>query len=118
MKIAIVSSPGDTFRQLSDMLNGSLPDCELICCDLDSLRRQPLPREIAAAFVFVKDMHGLVVLRAMTGLYPATPVTVISKNPDFALEAIRQGARDYLLFPVVYEELSRAIGRMGLKNAQ
>lgn len=117
MKIAIVSSSGDVLRQLSETLRHCLRNFEPICCDIDELRKQSLPQDTAAAFVFVADMHGLILLRSLTGLYQILPVTVISRSPDFALEAIRQGARDYLLYPVGHEELLRAIERMGLSQA-
>lgn len=114
MKVAVIAPAGGNRETLAVMLRDRLPRHQLVCCGLAGLRQEGLPRDTAAAFALVDDMHDLLALRAVAGLYPALPMAVISHSPDFALDAIRQGARDYLVRPVMREELDRAIRRVGL----
>lgn len=114
MKVAIIGPPGPEGETLSSMVREELPGYGLFRSDLDNLRREGLPEDTAAAFVLTEDMHGLFTLRALTGLYPVLPVAVVSASPDFAMEAIRQGVRDYLIFPVLQGDLDRAARRLGL----
>lgn len=114
MDVAFVASPGETASELCALLAEHLPDDALCCCDPKDLRSDQPVRRVEAAFVLILDVQDLSALRALTGIYPAMPIAVISKKPDFALEAIRQGARDYLICPLLPEDIDHAARRLGL----
>lgn len=116
MKIAIVGSPAQLRAALDSLLQNYLPEFERVYFEAGEIRRDTLPIDTAAAFVLVEDMSGVAALRSLVERYPALPVTVVSRRPDYALEAIRQGARDYLILPVSHRELERTVWRLGLAD--
>lgn len=63
-------------------------------------------------------MGGTEFLKRASALYPHTAFIVVSGYDDFsyAAEALRCGAVDYLLKPIVEEELNRAIAKALRKN--
>ena len=60
------------------------------------------------------EMGGIELLRRLAALHPELPVVIISGYSDFeyAREAIRFGAVDYLLKPVETVELARVVERL------
>ena len=57
--------------------------------------------ELAFIDLLMPGMGGLALLKEFRKLYPEMPVLILTANAtlDSAIEAVRQGARDYLLKP-------------------
>lgn len=110
MGIYVVGSTGDNREAVGHALQVCLPEASIWCMDLDDLR--PCHPSPAAAFVLVDNMHGLLCLRKVAELY-TSPVVVVSSSPDFALEGIRYHVRDYLIPPILENDLHRALWRLG-----
>lgn len=118
MKIAVLGSPGEMLEAIGSLLAEHLPHEDCIYFEADGICREALPGDTDAAFVLVEDMGGLHTLRTMAELYPLLPITLVSHTPDYALEAIRQNARDYLILPIESRELARALRRMNLPGGK
>jgi two-component system, NtrC family, response regulator HydG len=81
---------------------------------------EALPLVLAETFdVLVTDvvmggMSGIGLLRKVRELKPALPVIVITGqgSVEAAVEAMQEGARDYLSKPVRFDELVRVLGRV------
>ena len=61
-----------------------------------------LPFDLVYLDIRMPDMNGMEVLKIMHAAYPELPVVLFTAQPDLssALEALRQGATDYLLKPL------------------
>ncbi len=67
---------------------------------LDLLEKQPF--DLVYLDIRMPDMSGMEVLKRIHAALPDTPVVLFTAQPDLnsALEALRQGAADYLLKPL------------------
>ncbi len=72
---------------------------------VDEVRKGPF--DLVLMDVCMKQMNGLKALREIRAINPAIPVVMVtaSSSIDFAVEAIKQGAHDYLTKPVDLERL-------------
>ena len=72
---------------------------------VDEVRNGPF--DLVLMDVCMKEMNGLKALREIRAINPAIPVVMVtaSSSIDFAVEAIKQGAHDYLTKPVDLERL-------------
>jgi DNA-binding NtrC family response regulator len=78
---------------------------------LDLLKRSPF--DIVLADLFLAQVDGLTLLRAALTTHAETLVVVMTGNPSIesSIEALRQGAWDYLPKPFSAEHLQILIGR-------
>jgi DNA-binding NtrC family response regulator len=78
---------------------------------LDLLKRTPF--DVVLADLYLTQVDGLTLLRAALTTHPATLVVVMTGNPSIesSIEALRQGAWDYLPKPFSAEHLQILIGR-------
>lgn len=81
---------------------------------LQALRQPPGSFDIVLVDLGLPDMRGVEVIRAAREQHPDTPVLVASIHSDEAhvLEAVRQGARGYLLKDDEAMEISSSIVRV------
>ncbi|WP_417915929.1 sigma-54-dependent transcriptional regulator [Candidatus Electronema sp. JC] len=72
---------------------------------VDEVRKGPF--DLVLMDVCMKQMDGLRALREIRAINPAIPVVMVtaSSSIDFAVEAIKEGAHDYLTKPVDLERL-------------
>lgn len=72
---------------------------------LDLLERQAF--DLVYLDIRMPDMNGMLVLKAIHARLPEMPVVLFTAQPDLnsALEALRQGAADYLLKPLLPNDL-------------
>src|SRR5436190_8398526 len=78
---------------------------------LELLKRRPF--DIVLADLYMSQVDGLALLRAALAANPDTIVIVMTGNPsvESSIEALRQGAWDYLPKPFTAQHLQIAIGR-------
>lgn len=78
---------------------------------LDLLKKQTF--SLVLSDLMMAGMHGLVLLEQIRKLYPETPVIVVTAVAELsvALNALRQGAYDYVLKPFEREQLLSAVRR-------
>src|SRR5260221_110973 len=78
---------------------------------LDLLKRTPF--DIVLADLYLAQVDGLTLLRAALATHAGTLVVVMTGNPSIesSIEALRQGAWDYLPKPFSAEHLQILIGR-------
>jgi DNA-binding NtrC family response regulator len=78
---------------------------------LDLLKRRPF--DIALVDLYMSQVDGLALLRAALATNPDTIVIVMTGNPsvESSIEALRQGAWDYLPKPFSAQHLQVTVGR-------
>ena len=78
---------------------------------LDILKRQPF--DIALVDLYMSQVDGLTLLRAALATNPGTIVIMMTGNPsvESSIEALRQGAWDYLPKPFSAQHLQITMGR-------
>jgi putative nucleotidyltransferase with HDIG domain len=71
------------------------------------------PFDVVVTDLLMAEMNGLEVLEKVTARYPDVPVVMITASHDMALamNALRRGAFDYLVKPVIREQLQVVIQR-------
>ncbi|AFC33285.1 AraC family transcriptional regulator [Paenibacillus mucilaginosus 3016] len=76
------------------------------------LRSQPI--QLVLTDILMPGMTGLELMNVSRGLHPNVKWVVISAHSEFAYaqEAVRLGARDYLLKPVGKDQLAELIGKI------
>ncbi|PLT44210.1 DNA-binding response regulator, AraC family [Paenibacillus pasadenensis] len=79
---------------------------------LQAIAEQPV--DIVLTDIRMPFMDGLALMQALSYQYPFIKVIILSGYNDFdyAQEAIRNGASDYLLKPVVFDDMRRAFARL------
>lgn len=80
---------------------------------LEIMANKPFP--LVLSDIMMPRMDGLEFLKSLKSLYPDTAVVMITavSNVNIAIEALREGAYDYILKPFNLEEIV-----LSLKNAQ
>jgi DNA-binding response OmpR family regulator len=75
--------------------------------------------DLALLDLRLKDMSGLDVLKQLHHHWPATPAIIITAHGSLetSIQALRQGAHDYLLKPCSVDDLRESV-RMGLLRRQ
>jgi len=99
--------------------------CERSGCPLEVVGEVATGRQVIEALgtaqpdiilmdVVMPGVDGLAATRYVRGLYPATRVVIVSAHDkfDYAQEALRAGAVDYLLKPVRGEQLVRLLKKL------
>src|SRR5438477_7452171 len=78
---------------------------------LDLLKRQPF--DLALVDLYMSQVDGLTLLRAALATNPETIVIVMTGNPsvESSIEALRQGAWDYMPKPFSAQHLQITVGR-------
>src|SRR4029077_16594387 len=78
---------------------------------LDLVKRQPF--DIALVDLYMSQVDGLTLLRAVLATNPETIVIVMTGNPsvESSIEALRQGAWDYMPKPFSAQHLQITVGR-------
>ncbi len=76
--------------------------------------------DLALLDLRLKDVSGLEVLERLRQRWPATPVILITAHASLetAIQALRQGAHDYLLKPCSVEDLRRSVAAGLVKRGQ
>lgn len=115
MKVLIVDDDADIRRVLGDRLRAL--DCEVLesaggpeaLALLDRMQVQGVLLDMN-----LPEMDGLAVLRVIHAKAPHVPVIVMSAlhNKDILKQAIREGAMDYLLKPIQFEDLIEKVQRL------
>ncbi|MDD9963951.1 MAG: response regulator transcription factor [Gammaproteobacteria bacterium] len=106
-------------EQLRDKLQQLWPDLEIVGMALEGREALRLAREtqpdIAFMDIRLPGMSGLEVAAALPG---HTKVVFVTAHDEFAVEAFRAAAVDYLLKPVSGERLAATIKRLRRDEAQ
>ncbi|MDD5435480.1 MAG: response regulator [Nitrospira sp.] len=99
-------------RKLTDSGYRAVP-AEDAFVALERMAEHPFP--LVLSDIMMPRMDGLELLRSLKLLYPDTAVVMITavSNVNIAIEALKEGASDYLLKPFNLEEIV-----ISLKNAQ
>lgn len=86
----------------------------------EALRRLTRPVDAVITDISMPDMNGVELIREIRKRGSEVPIIVVSGHADFeyAREALRQGATDYLLKPVDRLELGRALTQCGVVRQQ
>lgn len=86
----------------------------------DALRRLSRPVDVVITDISMPDMDGVELIQEIRKRGSDVPIIVVSGHADFdyAREALRQGATDYLLKPVDRMELGRALTQCGVMRDQ
>lgn len=79
-------------------------------CDVEAILEQMKP-DILLLDISMKQMSGLEALRRWSARYPNVQILILSMHatPDYVLEALRLGARGYLLKDAAAQELELAL---------
>lgn len=118
--VALLVEDEPVYQHMFRQALGALPQrwsLEVASCGqegLQALRQPPGSFDIVLVDLGLPDMRGVEVIRAARELHPDTPVLVASIHSDEAhvLEAVRQGARGYLLKDDEAMEISSSIVRV------
>ncbi len=113
-KVLVVEDEADMLRACRKILERK-SYCVLTASDgpeaMDILRQEPI--DVAVVDLRLPTMDGLQVMREARRLNPETPVIIITAYAtlDTAVEAVRDGAFDYIPKPFSMEQLEIAVER-------
>ena len=111
--MVVADDEGLARRELRRLLGKSHPEVEIVGEATDGLEAVAMIQKEAPDLVFLDirmpELDGFGVLDA---LEPPMPEIIFSTAYDqFAVDAVRRGALDYLLKPIAPEDLARAVKR-------
>jgi len=114
-KILVLASDAATAQQYRCMLNADGQDAH--CCTEGAAH--VLPHEVGVvdvvfAILTTKELEPIHVLRQLKAVGNTAPVVIVSRNlaVEAAVEAMREGAADYLGEPCTIDALRRALRRL------
>ena len=113
LRVVVADDEGLARRELRRLLGKSHPEVEIVGEATDGLEAVAMIQKEAPDLVFLDirmpELDGFGVLDA---LEPPMPEIIFSTAYDqFAVDAVRRGALDYLLKPIAPEDLARAVKR-------
>jgi hypothetical protein len=117
MQIAIVGFK----RKLRDEVEFNLKEYlkeggEIELCQYDTAERlEPVPQDVCAIFAIVDNAESANCLWSVVLWGEGRPVVVVSNHPQYAITGIRLQVKDYILFPLIEEDMREAISRAGLE---
>ena len=115
MKVLIVDDERSALRQVSRVLRKVEPDAEVHKTD-DGDEALKLCGEIAFDIVFLDiempSKDGLTLAGEIKGILPMTNIVIITAYPEYALQAYKLYVSDYVLKPVVEEDLRNALDNL------
>ena len=119
-RILVVDDEPKLGRVLVEMLEGAGHDVERSGGGRDALDRiRATTYDIVLTDLRMPDVDGMAVLRETRRISPTTDVVIMTAHATAqnAVEAMREGAIDYLIKPFAMEELRLRIGRIADQRA-
>jgi len=116
-RILVVDDEGSMRLALSEALSRAGYVVETATDGFDALKRFRKDRFNAViSDVKMPKMSGLEVLKEIKGISPQTPMIMVTAygTIENAVEAMKEGASDYILKPFSYEDLESAVRRVML----
>lgn len=118
-KILIVDDERDVREPLAKYLHGEGYSVSTACDGLDALKKLSFESvDIILTDIQMPNMNGLDLLRKVKSLYPAIKVIIFTAYGavESAVTAIKGGAQDYILKPVIFEDIKQKIDRLIIKK--
>ena len=119
-RILVVDDEAKLGRVVVEMLEGAGHEAAHVGggrAALDRIRAEP--PDIVLTDLRMADLDGMAVLRETRRLAPATDVVIMTAHATAqnAVEAMKEGALDYLIKPFAMDELRMRIGRIADRRA-
>lgn len=116
MKIIVLDSDPERREALAATISENLPPgAALHLHPPHTVFEEALPRDFFAAFIAVDGAAELEAVRQYRRLYPNVPVVFVCETEQFAMRAHAHGALDYLMRPMVRENIREALRRCEMK---
>lgn len=114
MNIAVLERAPEDRADLAQAILDCTPKLNLQLYDSRRIFRSN-PMQADLFLLSVGNMYDVEAGHKLVQRYPKTPLVVISKSPDYSIEAFAMGARHYLVQPFTRRSLGEALERCGFE---